>query len=100
VSADHEECANAARSWLQREGFDLAALAVGRPSVATAPAAPGPGIEFVPDLASYDHILVAYSSGKDSQACLLYLLELGVPREKIECQHHLVDGREGPSLMD
>ncbi|MFI4926375.1 MAG: hypothetical protein ACHP7E_01645, partial [Burkholderiales bacterium] len=32
--------------------------------------------------------------------CLLRLLELGVPRSRIECQHHLVDGREGSTLMD
>lgn len=77
------------RSWLTREGFDLGALASATPLH-----------DGVPDLASYDHILVAYSGGKDSQACLLHLLALGVPRQKIECQHHLVDGREGSSLMD
>lgn len=52
-----------------------------------------------PDLASYDHILVAVS-GKDSLACLLHLLELGVDPARIECVHHLVDGREGSSLVD
>ncbi|EGQ60476.1 hypothetical protein GGI1_00690 [Acidithiobacillus sp. GGI-221] len=30
-----------------------------------------------PDIQSYDHILVAFSGGKDSLACLLHLLELG-----------------------
>jgi 3'-phosphoadenosine 5'-phosphosulfate sulfotransferase (PAPS reductase)/FAD synthetase len=53
-----------------------------------------------PDLPSYDHIIVAFSGGKDSLACLLHLLELGVPRERIELWHHDVDGREGSSLMD
>lgn len=52
------------------------------------------------DLASYDVIIVAFSGGKDSLACLLHLLELGVPREKIELWHHDVDGREGSTLMD
>lgn len=53
-----------------------------------------------PDLASYDVIIVAFSGGKDSLACLLHLLDLGVPREKIELWHHDVDGREGSTLMD
>lgn len=51
-----------------------------------------------PDLESYDHILVAFSGGKDSLACLLHLFELGVPKEKIELHHHDVDG--GNPLMD
>lgn len=53
-----------------------------------------------PDLDSYSNILVMFSGGKDSLACVLHLLERGVPREKIELWHHLVDGREGSELMD
>jgi len=53
-----------------------------------------------PDLDSYDVFIVAFSGGKDSLACLLHLLELGVPRSKIELMHHDVDGREGSRLMD
>lgn len=45
-------------------------------------------------------MIVAFSGGKDSLACLLHLLELGVPRERIELMHHDVDGREGSKLMD
>lgn len=52
------------------------------------------------DPLSYDHYIVAFSGGKDSLACLLHLLELGVDRNKIELWHHLIDGREGSSLMD
>ncbi|MEN8168096.1 MAG: phosphoadenosine phosphosulfate reductase family protein [Pseudomonadota bacterium] len=55
---------------------------------------------FVPDLDDYTRVLCCYSGGKDSLACALYLMELGVPREKIELWHHLVDGREGSTLMD
>lgn len=49
---------------------------------------------------SYDHIIVAFSGGKDSAACVLHLLECGVPAERIELWHHDVDGREGSDLMD
>lgn len=53
-----------------------------------------------PDLTQYDRILVAHSGGKDSMACLLHLLDLGVPASKLELHHHDVDGREGSDLMD
>ncbi|MBK7823280.1 MAG: phosphoadenosine phosphosulfate reductase family protein [Tessaracoccus sp.] len=52
------------------------------------------------DLSIYDHIIVAFSGGKDSLACLLRLLDLGVKKEKIELWHHDVDGQEGSTLMD
>jgi 3'-phosphoadenosine 5'-phosphosulfate sulfotransferase (PAPS reductase)/FAD synthetase len=47
------------------------------------------------DLQSYDHIIVAFSGGKDSLACILTLLECGVPKSKIELWHHLIDGKNG-----
>lgn len=53
-----------------------------------------------PILSDYDRFLVFFSGGKDSLACVLHLLECGVPPEKIELSHHLVDGREGSTLMD
>lgn len=49
--------------------------------------------EIVP-LEEYDHILVGYSGGKDCTAAVLYLLELGVPKEKIILLHHCIDGKE------
>lgn len=49
---------------------------------------------------SYDHIIVAFSGGKDSLACLLYLLSLGVKKSVMELWHHDIDGREGSRLMD
>jgi 3'-phosphoadenosine 5'-phosphosulfate sulfotransferase (PAPS reductase)/FAD synthetase len=53
------------------------------------------------DLLSYDFYIVAMSGGKDSIACLLYLLKNGVPPEKIELWHHCVDGKDNPDpLMD
>jgi hypothetical protein len=51
-------------------------------------------------LLAYDFILIAFSGGKDSLWCLLYLLALGVPPSRIELWHHLIDGNEGSDLMD
>lgn len=59
-----------------------------------------PHTGFVPDLESYQNIIIYTSGGKDSLAVVLNLLELGVPPEKLELHHHLVDGREGSTLMD
>jgi 3'-phosphoadenosine 5'-phosphosulfate sulfotransferase (PAPS reductase)/FAD synthetase len=59
------------------------------------PASPNPA----PDLASYDQILVAFSGGADSLACVLMLREAGIPAERIHLHHHLVDGRES-DMMD
>lgn len=43
-------------------------------------------------LDKYDIISVSLSGGKDSVACLLYLLELGVDKSKIEIAHQRIDG--------
>lgn len=48
----------------------------------------------------YERVLIFFSGGKDSVACVLHLLESGVPKERIELHHHLIDGREGSDLMD
>jgi 3'-phosphoadenosine 5'-phosphosulfate sulfotransferase (PAPS reductase)/FAD synthetase len=53
-----------------------------------------------PNLEDYDRFIVFFSGGKDSVACFLWLLEQGIPVDKIELHHHLVDGREGSELMD
>lgn len=45
------------------------------------------------DLYNYDKYIVSYSGGKDSTACLLFLLDNGIPREKIELWHQEIDGR-------
>ena len=52
------------------------------------------------DYGRYDYVIVAFSGGKDSLACVLHLLEDGCPVEKIELWHHEVDGREGKQFMD
>lgn len=55
-----------------------------------------------PDVRTYDIILVAFSGGKDSVASLTEVLaKLPISEwHKVELWHHLVDGREGSTLMD
>ena len=56
-------------------------------------------IPALPDLQSYDTILVFISGGKDSIACLAALLDAGADPSRIELHHHDVDGA-GPRLME
>jgi len=49
---------------------------------------------------NYDKIIVFFSGGKDSVACVLELLDSGVSPDKIELHHHSIDGREGELFMD
>lgn len=51
------------------------------------------------DLSIYDKFIIFFSSGKDSLASLLHLIDLGVDTSKIELWHHDVDGREGSALL-
>lgn len=51
-------------------------------------------------LEKYDLIVVLLSGGKDSVACYYKLLELGVPKEKIELWHHDIDGGHPSRRMD
>ena len=51
-------------------------------------------------LEEYDLIALCFSGGKDSLACYIKLLELGVPREKIELWHHDIDGGHPTRQMD
>lgn len=46
------------------------------------------------DLLSYDKYIVSFSGEKDSTATFLYLLEHGVPVDRIELWHQEIDGRE------
>lgn len=60
------------------------------------------GMKELLPLEDYDYIMVGFSGGKDSISAVLYLLELGVPREKIVLIHHLIDGENNSNrlLMD
>lgn len=51
-------------------------------------------------LEEYDKVIVLFSGGKDSMACFLKLLELGVPKERIELWHHDIDGGHPSRRMD
>ena len=52
-----------------------------------------------PVLGDYERIIVAFSGGADSLACVLHLLDLGVPASRIHLHHHRVDG-DGENFMD
>src|SRR5262245_30439719 len=53
-------------------------------------------------LDQYDRIIISFSGGKDSLACVLCVLyELGASPTKVELWHQLVDGDpDGAGLMD
>lgn len=53
-------------------------------------------------LEEYERVVVAFSGGKDSLACVLHMLELGVPQEKLVLWHHHIDGspHDNNGLMD
>lgn len=58
---------------------------------------------FLPELLpleAYDLIVVLLSGGKDSIACYFKLLELGVPKSKIELWTHDIDGGHPSRRMD
>lgn len=59
-------------------------------------------LTMIPDLTSYDHIIVGYSGGKDSLASVLFILgQLDVDPARIELWHQHVDGEPGSAgLMD
>lgn len=56
-------------------------------------------MDYLFNIYDYDYYLVMFSGGKDSTACLLHLLDLNIPIERIELWHHLVDGKD-KHLMD
>ncbi|RKJ46538.1 hypothetical protein D7X98_04055 [bacterium 1XD8-76] len=57
-------------------------------------------LESLLPLEEYDLIIILFSGGKDSTACYYKLLEMGVPKEKIELWHHDIDGGHPSRRMD
>lgn len=55
-------------------------------------------MSLVPCLSDYDRIVVAFSGGKDSAACVLALLEAGANPRRIELHHRDIDGDQ--TFMD
>lgn len=51
-------------------------------------------------LEDYDLIVILFSGGKDSMACYFKLLEMGVPKERMELWHHDIDGGHPSRRMD
>lgn len=51
-------------------------------------------------LEDYDTIIILLSGGKDSIACYYKLLELGVPKQKLQFWHHDIDGKHPYRRMD
>lgn len=51
-------------------------------------------------LEEYDLIVILLSGGKDSIACYYKMLELGVPKAKMEFWHHDIDGGHPTRRMD
>ena len=51
-------------------------------------------------LEEYDRVILLISGGKDSIASYYKLLELGVPKQKIEFWHHDIDGGNPTRRMD
>lgn len=58
------------------------------------------GLKELLPLEEYDMFIVLLSGGKDSIACYYKLIELGVPKEKIELWHHDIDGGNPGRRMD
>src|SRR5262245_17282187 len=54
-----------------------------------------PNTTTIQDLDWYSEIIVSFSGGKDSLALALSLRQQGVPTERIQLWHQLVDGEPG-----
>lgn len=62
--------------------------------------APAPAVRLSKEeLNSYERVIVAFSGGKDSVACVLDMIDQGLDVSRLELWHHRVDGWDG-DLMD
>lgn len=51
-------------------------------------------------LSQYDKILISFSGGKDSIACIKACIEAGAKKEQIELWHQRIDGHSTKNFMD
>jgi hypothetical protein len=58
------------------------------------------GLEHLLPLEDYDYVCCAISGGKDSIAVILYLLDLGIPKDKIILLHHIIDGKGDNPIIE
>lgn len=77
----------------------ITTLSLVNPDYVTKQKALSTEIELLP-FEQYQRVIVFFSGGKDSLFCVLDLLERGIPKEKIELHHHLVDGDTKNHFMD
>lgn len=69
------------------------------PQKQTLPLGVGPRQGLPAELEGVEKFFVAFSGGKDSVACVLHLLDIGIPRDRIELWHYMMDPPDKP-LMD
>lgn len=50
-------------------------------------------MKLLSDISDYDRIIVSLSGGKDSVACVLWLIDQGIKPGKIELWHQCIDGK-------
>jgi 3'-phosphoadenosine 5'-phosphosulfate sulfotransferase (PAPS reductase)/FAD synthetase len=64
----------------------------------TLPVGVGPRQGLPQELERVEKFFVAFSGGKDSVACVLHLLDLGIPKERIELWHYMMDPSDKPFM--
>ena len=65
----------------------------------TLPLGAGPRQGLPRELQRVEKFFVAFSGGKDSVACVLHLLDIGIPKDQIELWHYQMDPSDKP-LVD
>lgn len=50
-------------------------------------------MQLIQDFSYYDQIIVSYSGGKDSTACLMSIIDCGIPLNKVWLWHQCIDGQ-------
>lgn len=72
--------------------------AASAPQKQTLPLGVGPRQGLPAELEGVEKFFVAFSGGKDSVACVLHLLDIGIPRDRIELWHYMMDPPDKPFM--